>query len=536
MYLLFPGRHHLLTRFQHEYLSMLGKEGLWGAIDVAGKSLEKAGRIKGVIFAVTSANHNSTRRNPLPLYQRAMMIQDFSSDLGYPSYVVPIDDIGLSDHFAEYTIKKIEAETDGKLQLTPNNAVVLCSTPVMHLYQNLGYSILPVERIPGTKESFVTKQPWQILESIAVDKRLPKDQEDYVRYVHPASKRLWEEYGIVEKVKVLFADSVVGDDGDLTESRDYNTYVREMDEIAELKFNETKDYIRPGRIGDIGCAVGSWIKLATEQPNLIESDFYGVEIARKLYDICHQRKENGDFSNTNVFFLRKNAVTGLVFPKGSMKTIHTSSLTHEIESYGDREKLLSFISNRYEELAHGGVWINRDVVGPEDKDKIVYLWLNEEDGNNDTSVKTFSSKQEKKNHLDSISTYARFFYFQKEFRKEQNYRLDYEIRSLEGKNFLVMSLQNVCEFLSKKDYTDNWDSEMHESFCFWSFEDWKTEMKRSGFTLSSSSRAYSNPWIVENRFLGKAALYETSSSFPKGISDLQLLSWPVTHMLLVAAK
>ena len=58
-----------------------------------------------------------------------------------------------------------------------------------------------------------------------------------------------------DKVQMLFRDKIISDDGDITTTRDYNTYVRQMDEIALLKYQETSPYIHPGRIGDIGCAV-----------------------------------------------------------------------------------------------------------------------------------------------------------------------------------------------------------------------------------------------------------------------------------------
>jgi len=48
--------------------------------------------------------------------------------------------------------------------------------------------------------------------------------------------------------------------------------------------------------------------------------------------------------------------------------------------YGSREDLLQFIQNRYKELAPGGVWVNRDVVGPDNKEQSIYLWLNDADG------------------------------------------------------------------------------------------------------------------------------------------------------------
>ncbi|TGL86272.1 transferase [Leptospira congkakensis] len=536
MYLLLPGRHHLLTRYQKEYLNRLVKDGLSEVKDHLGNPLQISEFPTAIIFVVTSANHNNTRRNPLPLYKRAMMIQDFSRDLEIPIFVIPIDDIGQSPNFASYTIKKIEAESEMSLSLTPKNTIVLCSTPVANLYSDLGFSILPVERVPGREEKFNTKLPWEILEGLAGpnEKMNPKTKVDLVSYMDPASVRLWDVYNVWDKIQMLFSDSLIGEDGDITESRDYNTYVREMDAIAELKFNETQNYILPGRIGDIGCAVGSWIKLASEKPNLFESDFYGVEIARHLFQVCEQRKENGEFPNPNVFFLRKNAVSGLVFPAGTMNTIHSSSLTHEIESYGNREKLLSFIKNRYFELTMGGVWINRDVVGPEDKDREVFVWFQDTDGTNlGEEPKSYPNLKE---YLDSLSTKERFFRFQSDFRKEEGYLLRTEVFFVDGIEYLRMKLADVCEFLSKKDYTDNWESEMHESFCFWSFSDWKSHLESVGFQVSHQSHSYRNEWLVENRYLGKTKIFTSSKDIPKSQEDLVPMDFPVTHMLILAEK
>lgn len=536
MYLLLPGRHHLLTRYQKDYLIQLVKNGLSEVKDHLGNPLKISKHPQTIIFAVTSANHNNTRRNPLPLYMRAMMIQDFSKDLEIPSFVIPIDDIGQSPNFASYTIKKIEAETEMQLHLTPENTIVLCSTPVADLYSKLGYSILPVERIPGVEEKFLTKLPWEILEGLAKPsgKLDNKTKEELVSYMDPASIRLWDVYGVWDKIQMLFSDALIGEDGDLTESRDYNTYVREMDTIAELKFNETKNHILPGRIGDIGCAVGSWIKLACEEGRWFESDFYGVEIARHLFQVCEQRKENGEFPNPNVFFLRKNAVSGLVYPAGTMNTIHSSSLTHEIESYGNREKLLSFIQNRYLELAMGGVWINRDVVGPEDKEKEVFVWFQDTDGTNlGQKLETFPDLKE---YLDSLSTKERFFQFQSDFRKEEGYLLRSQSVFVDGIEYHRMKLADVCEFLSKKDYTDNWESEMHESFCFWSFSDWKSHLESVGFHVSPKSHVYRNEWLVENRYLGKTKIFTSEKDIPHSKEDLIPMDFPVTHMLLLAEK
>ena len=94
----------------------------------------------------------------------------------------------------------------------------------------------------------------------------------------------------------------------------------------------------------------------------------------------------------------------------------------------------------------------------------------------------------------------------------------------------MLRLQDACEFLSKKDYTDNWQSEMHERFCFWSFAQWQQAVLDAGFRMAPASRAYVNPWIVENRYRGKAELFQRT---PVG---LQPLDYPVTNMVLAADR
>jgi hypothetical protein len=329
---------------------------------------------------------------------------------------------------------------------------------------------------------------------------------------------------------MLFRDTMISSDGDLTETRDYNVYVRQMDDIAEMKYQDTAQYIQPGRIGDIGCAVGSWIKLACRDERFRESDFYGIEVSRYLYELCQQRKLNGEFVNPFVFFSKKNAVTGLVFEPNSMNTIHTSSLTHEIESYGSRNDLIQFIRNRYQELVPGGVWVNRDVVGPDHKEQIIYMWLNDTDGNNDDPNKKYNDKHELSEYLSGLSTFARFLRFARDFRHKEGYVLNYTIQTLTDKKYIVLTLQDAMEFLSRKDYTDNWQSEMHETFCFWDYSEWKENLREAGFTIHPASKTFTNEWIVNNRWQGKAALFTMENS------SLEPIAFPVTTMFLIGVK
>jgi cyclopropane fatty-acyl-phospholipid synthase-like methyltransferase len=71
-----------------------------------------------------------------------------------------------------------------------------------------------------------------------------------------------------------------------------------------------------------------------------------------------------------------------LFRPGSMDTVITMALTHEIESYMGRAELKRFLQRTYEMTAPGGVYINYDVVGPDDPDKLVYVQFTSDDGDN----------------------------------------------------------------------------------------------------------------------------------------------------------
>jgi len=522
MYILFPGRHHLLTSFQHQYISKI----ITSVSNGAYKNSMASKEIEGVIFAATSANHSGTKRNPVPFYLRAMMIQEFCKEIDVPTFVYGIDDVGNMENFANYTLKQVKHQSEGEVELRPDNTLVICSTPVLKMYETLGFQILPAELEDFNKQQYHTKLPWDVVEMIVKSQNWNKDQ-DILPLMHESSIKIWKTYKLGDKVRNILSDPIIGADGDITESRDYGSYVRQMDEIAELKFRETSPYILSGRIGDIGCAVGSWIKQACEVSELRESDFYGIEVARQLYDICVQRKHNGEFKNPNVFFAQKNAVTSLVFEHQSMNTIHTSSLTHEIESYGSRADLLSFIQNRYQELKPSGVWINRDVIGPEDGEKEILMLLNKEDGSNEDISKTFEDQSALAQHLDGLSTFSRFLRFAEDFRKEENNQIKYTFKIIKDHTYISLPLKDAVEFMLTKDYTDNWKSEMHERFCFWSIKDWKSQLEKVGFELLDNSTAYTNPWIAKNRFEGKVTLLD---------QELNILPSPPTNALLIAKK
>ena len=90
-HVLIPGRHHVVTRFQARFLADL----LGGRLkDLDGERIAPMVDAQ-LIWAVTSANHQNTRRNPIPANRREVAIELFSRAEGFHSLVVPIFDTTL---------------------------------------------------------------------------------------------------------------------------------------------------------------------------------------------------------------------------------------------------------------------------------------------------------------------------------------------------------------------------------------------------------------------------------------------------------
>ncbi|MEU8006400.1 methyltransferase domain-containing protein [Catellatospora sp. NPDC049111] len=497
-FVLFPGRHHLLTRFQADYLSRLVKGG-----------------VTTVIWAVTSANHENTRRNPIPYHRREAAIERLSALSGLRSLVVPIFDMAPTEVFAEVILKNIAMATG--LELTPEDTLVACSAPrLAKMYEQLGFSVAQVEADP---ESGATpERPREVL------LRLVANDDTWRKLAHPATIDVLERYRLVEAVQSVVNDPFVGDEGGLTTTRDYRTYAESFTDTAERKWAGVRRYVRPGRIVDIGCGTGAVLELADKETALHESDLIGVEVARHLYQECMHKKAQGVFRNANVYFLHRNILGGAIFQDRSVDTTLSFSLTHEIWSYGrQRESLLQFARRIYEHTVPGGVWINSDVCGPDDRRRPVILRLADDDGQNPVSQRhdlAGLAVTEVSRYVGALSTRARL----DQFAIDYPFAFAYEA-FVDGA--VRLELGAAMDYLTRKDYVDNWLSETKEQFCGLGFADWLELLTEAGFEIDPSSAPFRNEWLVKNRLATVAALTEI---------DGRSLDWPATHVLTVARR
>lgn len=527
-YVLIPGRHHVLTGFQFDYLRALLDAG--SATDVDGEQVLFADEVTAV-WAVTSANHGSTRRNPVAGHRREAAIELFHADLGVEGMTFLIDDLPTTPRFADHILKDIEVQSNGQTRMTPANCAVATSTPtVIEMFEELGFRVLPLELAGRDTDAYRAPRAWDVLLRIVAAGSQWRSDPDYCALAHHSTRRVFERYGLGDQIVAVHADPVVGDEGDLTDTRDYQTYVRSFEEGASRKYALARDLVQPGRIVDVGCATGAILKLMAEDDRLRESDLYGIEVARPLYEICQHRKSLGEFANANTFFYHRNVLRTDLFAPHSVHTTTTFSLTHEIESYAGHEALLEFLHRIFRHTAPGGVFINYDVTGPDEREREVLLCLSDTDGGaDDGRVLDHDDTEGVCRYVEGLSTWGRFERFARDFRAAEGESFDWEPAEVEGCRAARLRLVDAMEFLSKKDYTDNWLSEMHERFCFFSYADWQRALQDVGFRIVPGSQALRNDWIVEHRLRPVARLIDADD-------PSVALDWPVTNVLIAGTR
>ncbi|GMA31090.1 class I SAM-dependent methyltransferase [Litorihabitans aurantiacus] len=364
-HVLFPGRHHLVTRFQVERL----REILAGTAHDDGGSPVCVAEDAVVVWAITSATHRGTRRNPVPGHRREAMIELAAAAAGLPSLVTPVPDVARSPRFATTVVRS--AGLDLGVELDPSSTVVACSTPdVAVMYRAAGFRVVGVEDARDPQSA----RPWDVLE-LAV-----RDAAGWRELVDPAALAHLERYGLLAAIRTAHEDPTVSADGDLTSTRDYATYTKSFDDGSDRKWAQVRPHVVPGRVVDLGCAAGGLLERASREARLGESDLFGIDVSRALVAEAEHRRDQGAFANPNVFFAQRNLLHAPVFEPRSVHTTLSIALTHEIASYGRGRDDLRLLAERiFDQTAPGGVWINSDVLGPAEGERVVDLVLDGDD-------------------------------------------------------------------------------------------------------------------------------------------------------------
>ncbi len=100
-------------------------------------------------------------------------------------------------------------------------------------------------------------------------------------------------------------------------------------------------------------------------------------------------------------------------------------------------------------------------------------------------------------------------------------------RRVNGKTLYQLDLATAYEFLSKKDYKENWKLEINEEFGYQTLAAYKKLLENIGFGIVLAKR-YRNPWIIKNRWQGQAKIFELKNGKLPGIAV------PDSNLVIVA--
>ena len=537
--LLLPGRQLVTTSFQEECIKDILSKNIKD-LDLYNKRAFKDKKINKIIFALTSFNQDNSRYNPISFYHRFAGVdrfcQEFKKSFNIKYLIFGIPHYHVVANFPDMINKEISSQSEGDLKITHENTIVFCSTPALiKQYKKSGFAILTGEYDVKKKKN-IEMTPQEVVSSIFENFDNKQKFNSYLKKLSFANLSLWNDYSVIaKKVARIWKDPLLTDSGSLTETRNYSTYITAMSRMSviNLKYNDIKHLIKEGKIVDEGCADGALLSLIAK--DFPDSDLLGIEITSEFLAQCYERLRRGSFGKSYIHFYQRNLLDK-IFSDESIDTVICNSTTHEIWSYGKgRSSLVSYLNKKHKQLRKGGRLIVRDVVGPEKKNKTIFMKFNNEDGHNNPINSSLSLKKFQ-DSLEKASTFNRFMQFTKDYldiKSSRKTNLKYSFVTINGEKYVKISLKNACEFITKKDYTDNWKSEMNEEFAFWNFNDWKKELEKIGFNVlegKGNSRTYINDWILNNRYKGKIELYEKNNGILKPIK------YPVTNIILVAEK
>jgi SAM-dependent methyltransferase len=292
----------------------------------------------------------------------------------------------------------------------------------------------------------------------------------------------------------------------------YAQYFAGMDASMQQKVALTTAFFpTAGKIADMGSGSGrGTYDLACLYPRLelvgVDINPLSVERSRESYRRANLRYEVGDIADT-------------VFAPSSLDGVLDSSVLHHVTSFNDFSlaRLETCLRNQVAALRPGGVLIIRDFVVPDGPERVL-LDLPEQDGARDGS------------EIQRLSTAQLFERFAATFRSSLHRAGGVPFARAAAPRSGVMRyellLRDAAEFILRKDYRADWDTELLEEYTYYSQAQFEAALRALGLRVLASVPIH-NPWIVEHRYRGKIALLDR---------DENELPFPPTNYFVVGEK
>jgi SAM-dependent methyltransferase len=294
----------------------------------------------------------------------------------------------------------------------------------------------------------------------------------------------------------------------------YQRYLAGMDKSMRQKVALTAAHLLgEGRVADMGMGSGTGTQaLASLYPRM---RVVGVDVNPEMVE-----RARAKLTLENLAFVTGD-IAQRVFEPNSLDAIFDSSVLHHVTSFSgyDHEAAARALTAQVEQLAPGGSLIVRDFVAP--PSGLVLLDLPASDGD-DSDDPT------------RCSTARLFERLAREFRPlSANPGFAFEAVSSDaavdlqaGWRRFRVERRLAAEFLLRKDYRADWATEVLEEYTYFDQPRFEAEYSRLGLRLLASFPIH-NPWIVQNRYVGRALL-RTPDGEPE--------DFPPTNLLIVGEK
>ena len=451
------GRFHAVTRAQAAWIASLA-----------------AAPVDRLVCVLTSANHSGTRRNPLDAETREVMLRPALARAGKPFEVVRIDDVPDSDAWVAHVLAEVKRARGLELS-SADTTVYSANHDVRALFQAQGFPVVADEVVGLT--------PHELVQRVV-------DGKDWKGEATAETVEVYSRPETLQRVKALFAQTLLNDDGELGHARDFKSYGAQMDASLKQKLEDLVRWVKPGCIVDKGCGTGQLlVALSRLFP---DSKLVGVDLSREFLRLC----DENTYASDDVELVFGNVIDRNVAP-GTATTVVYSSVMHEVHSYSgyDVTQIDRALGNAFAELAPGGHVLVRDGISPPPA-----TW-----------------------RLELLTPLARetFERFAKEFRHGKGVAFERV-----GERTVRLSSHDANEFLCKKDYLKNWHIEVHEEFGPLTLDGWREALTLAGFAPLHLSE-YVNGWIAANRYEGTVALTDDAG---------HPLPWPATNCVVVGRK
>lgn len=294
---------------------------------------------------------------------------------------------------------------------------------------------------------------------------------------------------------------------------DYDRYFRGMDKTMQMKLAITSAHflLKPGAvIADMGCGsgLGSY-QFAQLNPSVwvvgIDINPEAVAHARREYQLPNLRFEVGDIEKPDPAL-------------GPFDGILNSSVLHHVYSFNSysANNVVNALRNQMALLNEGGILVVRDFCAEKD-DEYVLLDAQAEGGEGYEPT--------------TMSDADLLVHFSKTARslspeKDRGFFLEEDVVAPQGWRRFRLSAKWAAEFILRKDYRQDWATEVLEEYSWWTPEDYRRELAALGGRVLYAAPHW-NPWIVENRFRDKIKLFSESGA-PR--------FFPATNFIAVVEK